>query len=203
MAVKLRLRRMGKKRQPIYKVVAADSRSPRDGKFLESIGLYDPKTDPASVIIEEDRALYWLSVGAQPTHTVRNLLNRKGILLKRELLNKGLSEEEVSVKLDEWSKLHEAKAAEKSKKVASAKKGVDTPKETPKEVELPKEMAKEVEPPKETAEVVESPVETVKEVESPEETAKEVEIPKETAVEDPTEAEGTASKTSPEEKSTD
>jgi len=65
LAVKLRLRRMGKKKQPIYKVVAADARSPRDGKFLEAIGLYNPLTNPHTININEDRALYWLSVGAQ------------------------------------------------------------------------------------------------------------------------------------------
>jgi len=75
LAVKLRLRKMGKKKQPVYKVVAADSRSPRDGKFIEAIGLYNPKTDPATINIKEDRALYWLIVGAQPTDTVKNLLS--------------------------------------------------------------------------------------------------------------------------------
>ena len=65
---------MGKKRQPIYKVVAADERSPRDGKFIEAIGLYNPITDPATIDIKEERALYWLGVGAQPTTTVKGLL---------------------------------------------------------------------------------------------------------------------------------
>ena len=96
MAVKLRLSRMGKKRQPVYKVVAADARSPRDGRIIEAIGLYNPKTEPATVDIKEERALYWLGVGAQPTTTVKNLLSKKGILLKRELLNKGLSEDKIN-----------------------------------------------------------------------------------------------------------
>ncbi len=116
MAVKLRLRRMGKKKQPVYKVVAADSRSPRDGKFIEAIGLYNPKTEPATVDIKESRALYWLGVGAQPTDTVKNLLTHQGILLKRELMKKGLSEEQVNVKLDEWKKLKEANLAASLKK---------------------------------------------------------------------------------------
>ena len=85
MAVKLRLRRMGKKKQPIYKVVAADSRSPRDGKFLETMGLYNPLTDPHTVDIKEDRALYWLNNGAQPTDTVKSLLRQKGITLKKRI----------------------------------------------------------------------------------------------------------------------
>lgn len=121
MAVKLRLRRMGKKRQPIYKVVAADERSPRDGKFIEAIGLYNPITNPATVEILEDRALYWLGVGAQPTTTVKGLLSKKGILYKKELLGSGLSEEEVTVKLDEWMKHKEAKLATKVSKKAEVK----------------------------------------------------------------------------------
>ena len=134
MAVKLRLRRMGKKKQPIYKVVAADSRSPRDGKFIESIGLYNPKSDPAGIEIKEDRALYWLNVGAQPTDTVKNLLTHQGILLKKELMKKGLSEEEIALKLDEWKKLKEANLAAASKKKAkkaSAEKIEDKTENTP------------------------------------------------------------------------
>lgn len=121
MAVKIRLRRMGKKRQPIYKVVAADERSPRDGKFIETLGLYNPITDPATVDIKEDRVLYWLGVGAQPTTTVKGLLSRKGILYKRELLKSGLSDEEVNQKIDEWLKQQEAKLSMKAEKKASLK----------------------------------------------------------------------------------
>jgi len=100
---------MGKKKQPIYKVVAADERSPRDGKFIEALGLYNPITDPATVEIKEERVLYWLGVGAQPTTTVKGLLSRKGILYKRELLKSGLAEEEVNIKIDEWLKQQETK----------------------------------------------------------------------------------------------
>ena len=123
MAVKLRLRRMGKKKQPIYKVVAADSRSPRDGKFLEAIGLYNPLTDPSTIELKEERALYWLGVGAQPTDTVRNLFTKKGILLKRELMKRGLSTEQIAEKMNEWQKLNEAKLAsvKKPKKKSAAK----------------------------------------------------------------------------------
>ncbi len=121
MAVKLRLKRMGKKRQPIYKVVAADVRSPRDGRFIEAIGLYNPKTNPATVQIEEERALYWLSVGAQPTDTVKNLLSREGILLKNELIKQGLSEEEVTAKMDEWYKARAEKIAKNAKSESTKK----------------------------------------------------------------------------------
>lgn len=122
MAVKLRLRRMGKKRQPVYKVVAADVRSPRDGKFIEALGLYNPKTDPVTVEIKEDRVNYWLDVGAQPTDTVKNLLSKKGIFLKRDLVKRGLSEEQIEASLLEFNKLQEEKEAKKPKVKGKAKK---------------------------------------------------------------------------------
>ena len=110
MAVKLRLRRLGKKKQPIYKIVAADSRSPRDGKFIEAIGLYDPLTHPSTLDIKEDRALYWLDTGAQPTDTVRNLLSQKGILIERHLKKKGASEDKIKEERENFQKLREAKS---------------------------------------------------------------------------------------------
>lgn len=115
MAVKIRLKRMGKKRQPVYKIVAADVRSPRDGKYIEALGVYNPKTDPTTVNIKEDRALYWLSVGAQPTNTVKNLLSSQGILLKRNLIKQGLSEEQIEIRMSDWAKMQEAKFASKNK----------------------------------------------------------------------------------------
>lgn len=114
MAVKLRLRRMGKKKQPIYKIVATDSRSPRDGKYLEAIGTYNPKTEPQTITIAEDRALYWLNVGAQPTDTVRSILRNTGVTLKKDLVARGLSEEQVQAELDKWKSLKEASAKGKS-----------------------------------------------------------------------------------------
>ncbi|MDQ2682079.1 MAG: 30S ribosomal protein S16 [Chloroflexota bacterium] len=71
---------MGAKRRPSYRIVIAESRSPRDGKFIEIIGLYDPLTDPATIRLNEERAQHWLSVGAQPTETVRNILRRAGLV---------------------------------------------------------------------------------------------------------------------------
>lgn len=120
MAVKLRLRRMGKKRQPIYKLVAADSRSPRDGRFIESIGLYNPKTEPATVEIDEERALYWLGVGAQPTDTVKNLLSAEGILYKRSLMQKGMSEDEIANAMEELKSKREAKLVQAKSKAEKA-----------------------------------------------------------------------------------
>ncbi len=77
--VKLRLRRMGAKKRPSYRIVAADSRSPRDGAFIESVGFYDPITDPATIKVDLERARHWLSVGAQPTETVNSLLKKAGV----------------------------------------------------------------------------------------------------------------------------
>lgn len=84
MAVRIRLSRQGKKKAPFYRLVVADSRSPRDGKFIELIGTYNPMTDPADVAINEDRALYWLGVGALPSDTARGLLKKEGIWEKFE-----------------------------------------------------------------------------------------------------------------------
>jgi small subunit ribosomal protein S16 len=77
--VKLRLRRMGAKKRPSYRIVAADSRSPRDGAFIESFGFYDPITDPATIRVDAERARHWLSHGAQPTDTVRSILTKAGV----------------------------------------------------------------------------------------------------------------------------
>lgn len=77
--VRIRLRRVGKKKQPSYRVVVADQRSPRDGRFIEMIGHYNPLTDPPTVVIKEDRALYWLSKGAQPSDPVAHMLRTTGI----------------------------------------------------------------------------------------------------------------------------
>ena len=82
MAVKLRLKRMGAKKRPFYRVVAADSRSPRDGKFIETVGTYNPITEPAEIKIDEELALKWLKNGDITTDTVRNLFKQKGIMQK-------------------------------------------------------------------------------------------------------------------------
>ena len=82
MAVKLRLKRIGAKKRPFYRVVAADSRSPRDGKFIETIGTYNPIMEPAEIKIDEELALKWLSNGAIPTDTVRSLFKQQGIMQK-------------------------------------------------------------------------------------------------------------------------
>lgn len=123
MAVKLRLRRMGKKKQPIYKVVAADARSPRDGKFLEAVGIYNPLTNPHTIDLKEDRINYWLDNGAQPTDTVNSLLKQKGINLKRDIAKRKLPEEKAEALLKNWQVMKEASS---QKKTVKKKKKADT-----------------------------------------------------------------------------
>lgn len=123
MPLKLRLQRHGKKRSPFYHIVAADSRSPRDGKFVEKVGTYNPNTNPATIDLNFDRAVHWLSVGAQPTDTCRAILSYKGVMYKNHL-NKGvakgaLTEEQANAKFDKWM---EEKAAKISAKEAGIEK---------------------------------------------------------------------------------
>jgi len=89
--VKIRLRRVGSKKQPSFRVVVADSRSPRDGRFIEGIGFYNPRTEPETLRVDEARALYWLSVGAQPTESATRLLTTLGTLQRFERLKQGES----------------------------------------------------------------------------------------------------------------
>jgi small subunit ribosomal protein S16 len=123
LAVKLRLRRMGKKKQPIYKVVAADARSPRDGKFLEAVGIYNPLTNPHTIDLKEDRINYWLDNGAQPTDTVKSLFNQTGINLKRDIAKRKLPAEKAEALLKNWQDSKDASAQKKSVK---KKKKADT-----------------------------------------------------------------------------
>ena len=131
MPVRIRLQRHGKKGKPFYWVVAADSRSKRDGKFLEKLGIYNPNTDPATVEIDVDSAVKWLQNGAQPTDTARTLLSRKGALLKHHLVKgvaKGaLTEEQVEERFAAWlsekdaANTAEISALNKEKEAAKAK----------------------------------------------------------------------------------
>ncbi|MGX7108311.1 30S ribosomal protein S16 [Facklamia miroungae] len=82
MAVKIRLKRSGAKKRPFYRIVVADARSPRDGRIIEKIGIYNPVSEPRELVIDEEKALEWLANGAQPSDTVRNLLSSQGIMQK-------------------------------------------------------------------------------------------------------------------------
>lgn len=109
MAVKIRLKRMGKKKQPLYKIVVADARSPRDGKFIEAVGFYNPMVNPQLIQINEEKVNLWLDRGAIPTLTVKSILSQNGILLKRHLNKKNFSEEKKEAELANWQKIREAK----------------------------------------------------------------------------------------------
>ena len=94
--VRIRLRRVGAKKQPSYRVVVADSRAPRDGRFIETIGHYNPRTDPPTVVIFEDRAIYWLSQGAQPSKPVLRFFSQLGLADKVKQVHGGASVEDVA-----------------------------------------------------------------------------------------------------------
>jgi len=100
--VKLRLRRAGKKKHPIYKFVAADIRSPRNGRFIEILGQYDPNMNPILLTLKEERLFHWLRKGAQPTDTVRSLLQRKGFWLRWTLMRRGVDEAKTQTILERW-----------------------------------------------------------------------------------------------------
>lgn len=125
MAVKIRLQRHGKKGKPFYHVVVADSRSPRDGKFIERIGSYNPNTNPATIDLNFDKALDWLDKGAQPTDTTRAILSYKGVLYKKHLLGgvkKGAFDEAAAdAKFEEWLNAKEAKIQGKEDNLAQTK----------------------------------------------------------------------------------
>ena len=126
MAVKLRLQRGGKKKQPIYRIVAADGRYKRDGRFLEKVGSYNPNTNPTTIEVKEPRIMYWLGVGAQPTDTVRNLLSRKGIMLKWHMQKKGKDEATIAAEFEKWQAMQslklEKEQARKVRRKAAKKK---------------------------------------------------------------------------------
>ena len=113
MAVKIRLARKGRKKLAFYHIVVADSRSPRDGRYIEKIGSYNPLTNPATIELDFDKALTWLQNGALPTDTCRAILSYKGVLMKKHLLEgvkKGAFEEaEATKRFEEWIKQNEAK----------------------------------------------------------------------------------------------
>ena len=111
MATKIRLQRGGRKGYAVYRIVIADARAPRDGRFTEKIGMYNPNTNPATVELNFDRALYWVEVGAQPTDTVRNILKREGVYMMKHLkggVKKGAFDEAAAqAKFDAWKQAKE------------------------------------------------------------------------------------------------
>ncbi len=125
MAVKIRLARRGRKKLAMYDIVVADARAPRDGKFIEKIGTYNPNTNPASINLNEANALKWILNGAQPTDTTRAILSYKGVLLKKHLqvgVNKGaISQEAADTKFEDWKSSKDAKITGKSDGLSATK----------------------------------------------------------------------------------
>lgn len=125
MATKIRLGRHGKKGYPFYHIIVADSRSPRDGRFIAKIGTYNPNTNPATIELDFDQALSWLQKGAQPTDTCRTILSHKGVMHKKHLLGgvaKGaFTQEEAEVRFEKWMKEKAAKIEAKSGKISADK----------------------------------------------------------------------------------
>jgi len=108
-AVRLRLRRVGKKKMPMYHIVVADSRQSRDGKFLEVVGHYKPLQDPMVITTREERVLYWLKSGALPTDTVRSLMQRTGLWLKWSMVKRGLDQATIATEMEKWQMLQAEK----------------------------------------------------------------------------------------------
>jgi small subunit ribosomal protein S16 len=118
MPTKIRLSRQGRKRIPYYHIVVTDSRAPRDGKYIERLGKYYPTTNPATIELDFDRALYWLQTGAEPSDTCRNILSEKGVMYKNHLLNgvkkNALTVEQVESKYSAWAAEKENKLQQKA-----------------------------------------------------------------------------------------
>ncbi|PRY53722.1 small subunit ribosomal protein S16 [Arcticibacter pallidicorallinus] len=174
MATKIRLQRHGKKGKPFYYVVVADARAPRDGRFIERLGSYNPNTNPATIVLNFDKALDWMDKGAQPTDTVRTLLSDKGVLYMKHLnggVKKGaLTAEQAEAKFNEWVQSKEDKAlgkkenfnqtkdaAKKAALAAEAKKKEEraaaiAAKNTPPAEEVAEEVASEEAASEETSE---------------------------------------------------
>jgi small subunit ribosomal protein S16 len=127
------LRRAGKKKKPIYKIVAADIRSPRDGRFIEAVGQYDPNVNPIILTVKEERVFYWLKKGAQPTDTVRSLLQRTGLWLRWTLQKRGVDEAKSQSIIERWqmqqAERPQREADSKARRAEKKKKAAEKPAE--------------------------------------------------------------------------
>jgi small subunit ribosomal protein S16 len=187
--IKIRLQRKGRIRRPIYHIVVADSRSPRDGRIIEQVGRYDGVTEKKETVLNEDRIMYWLDTGAQPTDTVRKILRHEGLLYKRHLMMWGKSEEEIEAALTEWKAYRDSKsedevsrkdqvkatlaAEEKEMKQQVEKKAAEAAAQLAKEQEEAEAAKAEEEAAAKEEEAAEETTEEVAETETEEESAKE------------------------------
>jgi small subunit ribosomal protein S16 len=123
--VKIRLARRGRKKLAMYDVIVADARAPRDGRFIEKIGTYNPLSNPASIVLKDDRAFHWLMNGAQPSDTVKAMLSYRGIMLKKHLqicvVKGAITQEQADSKLADWLKSKEAKIQAKHDTLSQSK----------------------------------------------------------------------------------
>lgn len=123
--VKIRLARRGRKKLAIYDIVVADARSPRDGRFIEKIGNYNPTTNPATIVLNEDKALKWLLDGAEPTPTMKAMLSYRGVLVRKHLqigvIKKAITQEQADAKYAAWKEVKDAKLQGKVDKLATEK----------------------------------------------------------------------------------
>lgn len=171
MPVRLRLARHGRKGRPYYYIVAADSRSPRDGKFLEKVGTYNPVADPAEIKVDHDKALRWLQNGAQPSTTVKSIFRYTGVNLKHALIKQGKDEEQVEAIYAKWIADKEGRIEAKKERLAGAKtaaeKAAIEAEAKVREARAAAIAAKKAPPVEEKAEEEEAPeVEAVAEVEA-------------------------------------
>jgi len=168
MATKIRLQRHGKKGKPFYYIVVADARAPRDGRFIERLGSYNPNTNPATIDINFDKTLDWVNSGAQPTDTCRAILSYKGVLYKKHLqggLKKGaLTEEQVESKFQAWLDQKDGKITGKKESLTTAKQdarkaalAAEAKKKEEKAAAIAAKNAPPVEETEEVAEEVEAP----------------------------------------------
>jgi small subunit ribosomal protein S16 len=168
MPTKIRLQRHGRKGYAYYHIVIADSRAPRDGKFIERIGSYNPNTNPATVDLKFDRALYWVQVGAQPTDTTRNILSDEGVLMKKHLLEgvkKGAFDtDEAEKRFEAWKSSKDANV-NKTKQQLAAEKQAAAKARLAAEVEVNKAKAAEIA--KKKAEAIAAEVEATATEEAP------------------------------------
>ena len=161
MAVKLRLTRRGKKKQPFYRIVAIDSRAKRDGKYIDKLGHYNPLTNPADVLIDEEKVLYWLKNGAIPTDTVKNLLSKNGLWMKWSLMKQGADEKKIEEEMKKWEVLQLERQKRQEALEAQKKKEQEKAKAAEKEAEKEQEAEAEAAEPEAAAEA--APVEAAEE----------------------------------------
>jgi small subunit ribosomal protein S16 len=185
--IKLRLQRKGRIRRPYYHIVVADSRAKRDGRIIEQVGRYDNVSENKEVVLNEDRIMYWLDTGAQPTDTVRNILRDEGVLYKRHLIRWGKSEQEIEAAMNEWASYRASKQEEELSKKDKMKDVLAAEEKSFKEAIKTKsaKAAEELAAEEASAEVEEAVDEVVAEEEVAEEIAEET---TEAATEESTEA---------------